>query len=178
MNQENQIKTHAHLLFRRSPPLAAGHAEVDPQLPPIDDLVPQDLRSLLGAWDIQEIGMGKPTWLARSTIDSNPDIENIANVAEEFVQIPVGHFERHVANEESSARRVVLGASLRTGTRAGSMDLDGHASAVQDLLVLLNDGLLGRGGVFIFDESKTKGGKISTVLPNQPIAHSGHLPTT
>jgi hypothetical protein len=79
-------------------------AEVDAQLTSVDDLLLQHFPRTSGASNIDEVCVSEASRLTGAPVNSNTDIHDIANVAEEVVQVLVRHLEGHVANEESLGR--------------------------------------------------------------------------
>lgn len=93
--------------------MTGASAEVDSQLAAIDLLVDKSLLALHSALDIDEICVSKSSWLSSTSINGNTNINDIANVTEELVEIGIRHLEGEVANEESLGWRVVCITSAR-----------------------------------------------------------------
>lgn len=151
----SESKTTTHVLpsthmFQLLPVFSAGSvgarlAKVDPQPPAVDFLVLKVLLRGFSAGDIDEVGVGETSGLAGTSVDGDSDVENIPDVAEEVVEVFVGHLEGHVANEERLGG--LLGGARGTGRDAGlaaDVVLHGQATALEDLLV---ERLQGGGGV-------------------------------
>ena len=72
--------------------------------------------------------MGKTSGLSGSSVDSNSDINDISNTAEQVVEVSIGHLEGHVADEEGLGGRILRSALLlRT---SASLDIFGSESGV------------------------------------------------
>jgi hypothetical protein len=83
--------------------------------------------------------MCKASWLAGTPVNGNADIDNVSNVAEELVEISIGHLKGKIANEEGLGWWVlssVLGFGL-------VHVVDNETAAFEDGLVL---GFNGSGG--------------------------------
>lgn len=115
-------------------------AEIDSQFASIDLLAHKLLQTLHSAIHINEVCVCETSWLAGTSINGNPDIDNIANVTEELVEIGIRHLEGKVANEEGLGGRIGGGAALGLGHV-----VDNEAAAFHDGLVL---GLNGIGSLF------------------------------
>lgn len=86
--------------------------------------------------------------LPGSPIDSHPDINDVLNIAEEIVEIPVGHVEGHVANEKRLRGRMRLARVMRPrpiSWCSGFLNrvLDGHTTAFVILHVEHGDRFIG-----------------------------------
>jgi hypothetical protein len=136
-------------------PWAVGSrlAEVDAKFPSVDFLSLEDLLSLGGTGDVDEVGVGEASGLAGSPVNGNTHVHDVANVAEEVVQVLVGHLEGHVADEESLGRRVVRCGTVEPSTVAtvaasavtggfGAVELDNEVPAFEDLHVQVVNGSL------------------------------------
>lgn len=101
--------------------------------------------------------MGEPPRLARASVDGDAHVDDVADLAEELVQLAVRHIEGHVADEEGArgladacgaaaagAGEAVVAAGAGGGG-AGAGVLDGEAPAGEGGVVVVADG--GRGGV-------------------------------
>ena len=75
-------------------------AVVHSQLATIHLLAVKLLPACDGAFDVHEVCMCEASWLASPSVDGNPDIEDIADITEELVEIGIGHLEGEVADEE------------------------------------------------------------------------------
>lgn len=86
--------------------------------------------------------MRETPWLACSSVDCHAHVDDVADLAEEVVELAVGHVEGHVADEEGAGGgRGVGGAGAeRVGAGAGGGVLDGQATAFEGLVVVIFDG--------------------------------------
>lgn len=123
-------------------------------------LTSQDLHGLHCTLNIDKVGMGKTSGLTRPSINSDSDIDDIADASEKVVQVSVGHLEGHVANEQSLARwvdRLVLitvwSCSFLALIMVGKRDH--QSSTLKELLVELIDCLLSLLGTRILNVSET-----------------------
>ena len=78
-----RVGTLAALLFR------ARFAEVDAELPAVDGLLLQNLPGLGGASNIDEVCVSKASGLAGPPVNGHTDIHDVANIAEEVVEVLV-----------------------------------------------------------------------------------------
>lgn len=87
--------------------------------------------------------MGETSRLAGAAVDSDPDVQHVADVAEHAVEVGVGHLEGEVADEEGLGGGVLglVGGGL-AAARVGHVVHD-DAAAFEDGHVLGLDGLLG-----------------------------------
>ena len=110
--------------------------------------------------------MGETSGLAGSTINRNADVDDILDAAEECVEIAVGHFEGHVADEEGFGGRVqgLPWSACRIASLGGlgihcaacvCGVLDGQATAFEELLIQCLDGFGGRRDGFEVHISKS-----------------------
>jgi len=83
------------------PVLGAASAEINPQLATINLSPHKSFSALGGALHINKVSVGETSWLASTSVNRNPDIDDISNITEELVEISVGHLEGKVANEQS-----------------------------------------------------------------------------
>jgi hypothetical protein len=100
-------------------------------------LAKEGLLALDRAIHINKVRMGKTSWLAGPYINGNPDIEDVADVAEELVEVGIGHLESEVADEEGLGRRVLL-----NGADGPSRVVHDDASAFESAVVLGLNGCL------------------------------------
>jgi hypothetical protein len=139
-------------------PVVAGLAEIDAELAAVDDLLAKNLLRLGGAGNVDEVCVGEASGLAGPAVDGNTDVHDIANVAEEVVQVLVRHLEGHVANEESLRGRVGNVAAAgrgRLGVGLGPVELADEVAALEDLHVQVVDGGLGVLDVLEVDVSES-----------------------
>jgi hypothetical protein len=139
--------------------LSARLAEVYTELPSVDGLLLQHLPGTGGAGNIDEVGMGEASGLSGPPVDGNTDIHDVANVAEEVVEVLVGHFKRHVSDEKSLGGRVALtkatGGAAGPGVGLGRVELDNEVATFEDLHVEVVDGSLCVGNALELDVSET-----------------------
>lgn len=122
----------------RVPPLVRGSAEVYTKLPAVDDLVAEDFLGLGSAGGIDEVGVGETSGLAGPAVNGHTDVHDVADVAEEIVEVLVRHLKRHVSNEESLGGRVgheVSVTTTRPGVLLGAVELADNVTALEDLHV-------------------------------------------
>lgn len=115
-------------------------AEIDSQLSAVNLFLFEHLHPFHSTLDVNEIRVGEASRLARSPIDRHPHIDDIFYAPEELVQIPIGHFKRHVANEKSLTRWVLGGrsgllGSFVDGLGSKSSELNTKAAAFEDFLI-------------------------------------------
>ena len=89
--------------------------------------------------------MCETTWLPSAAVNGYSDIDDVAHFAEQVAQVLVRHFEGHVADEERFRWRVHAAWGATVDGLAWAVELNGKASALEDLLV---GGLEGPGGIF------------------------------
>ena len=118
-------------------------AKVNPQLSAVDHLFFQKLPRLLGALDVDEVGVGEAAGLACTAVDGDTNVGDVLDVAEEVVKVLVGHLEGHVADEEDIAGRVVRRLGTASGGGSNLVELDDEVAALEDLHVEALDGGLG-----------------------------------
>ncbi len=96
--------------------------------------------------------MGESPRLARAPVNGHTDIDDIFDLAEQVVEVAVGHVKGHVADEEGAARGVVWAVWAGDGA-GGALDgvLDTEAAAFEVLEVVFLDGGGGPFGVGEFD---------------------------
>ena len=109
--------------------------------------------------------MGETSWLTGTSINGNAHIDDVLDASEERVEVAVGHFEGHVANEEGFGRWVERFLWTFCTTKAGALAvqlagricgvLDGEAAAFEELLIQGLDGFSGGGDGFEVDVSKS-----------------------
>ena len=133
-----------------------GLAEVNTEWPAVDDLSVQRLLRHGGTLDVNEVSVGEASGLAGPAVDSDTDINDVANVAEKVVQVLVRHLERHVADEEGLGRGVggvclvaVLPALL------GLVELADQVAALEDLHIEVLNGRLGVLNALVLDVSES-----------------------
>ena len=95
--------------------------------------------------------MRESSRLSGTAINSNTDIDDVGDVAEQLVQVGIGHLEGEVADEEGLGGGV-LGLDGRA--RLGHV-VDDEAAAFEDGLVALVDGVAGGFDVFELDVSES-----------------------
>lgn len=98
------VKTLDGLLLGTSLPgnsTSVAGTVVYPQVPAVEDLALQILPSSLCTGRVNEVGVSESSGVTSLAVDSNSDIENVLDVAEEIVKILVSHLVGHVANEKS-----------------------------------------------------------------------------
>lgn len=110
-------------------------AVVDAKLSTIDIASLESLQGLLGARNVDKVGMCKASGLPCATIDGHTDIEHIAHLAEQLVKVGIRHLKGQVADKERLAGRVSQG---RSGT-IGLVTHD-HPATMQDGHVLGGNG--------------------------------------
>lgn len=108
--------------------------------------------------------MCESSWLSSASVNGNPDINDVADVAEKLVEVGIRHLEGKVSNEEGLGRRANLVFTLRlchvvdnetatlhyglvasfnSSSGFGNFsELDIAESIVQDLVVLQIEGRL------------------------------------
>lgn len=104
---------------------------IDPQHPAIEFLSLKILEALHRGLSIHKIRMCKASWLTCPSINGDPDIHDILDVSEKFVEICIRHLKCKVANEQSFARRVNTHRS-----RGLELVVYNEAAAVHDSLIL------------------------------------------
>lgn len=117
--------------------ICLASAVIDSQGASVDDLTGEELLSLDGALSIDEVSVCKTSWLAGVSVNGNSDIKHVANLAEELVQVGIGHLEGKVADEEGLGwliERAVLEAGL------GNV-VDSKRAALKDTQVLSRNGV-------------------------------------
>lgn len=88
-------------------PLQSTTGVVDPQVTAIDLLASQLLHTSSGALLIGELSMGETSWLAGTSVDCNSDVNNVADILEQSIQIGIGHLEGQISDEKCLAWRVL-----------------------------------------------------------------------
>ena len=83
--------------------------------------------------------MGEAPRLSRAAVDGDADVDDVGDVAEELVEVLVGHLEGKVADEEGLGWGVL---GLGGGALLGHV-VDDQAAALEDGLVALFDRLGG-----------------------------------
>lgn len=126
---------------------------IQPQRTVVNLLPIQHLRGLNRRLHIREIRVRESSRLSRAAINSNTDVDDVGDVAEQLVQVCVGHLEGEVADEEGLGGGV-LGLDDRAGL--GHVVYD-QAAAFEDGLVALLDGVAGGFDVFEFDVAESVG---------------------
>jgi hypothetical protein len=122
-------------------------AEVNTELAAVNGLASKSGLCLCGARNVDKISVGKASGLTGPAVNGNADVENILNVAEQVIEVLVGHFERHVANEEGAGRRSGLESAVVASRGPlpggpGAVELADDVAALKDLLVEVVDGSL------------------------------------
>jgi hypothetical protein len=142
-----------------TPFACAGLAEVDAELSSVDGLLLQNLPSLGGAGHVDEVGMSETSGLAGPPVNGNTDIHDVANVAEEVVEVLVRHLEGHVSDEESLGGRIALevaGRTARHGVVLGRVELHDKVATFENLHVEVVDGGLRVRDALKLDVSETE----------------------
>lgn len=119
---------------------AAG--EVNPEAAAMEILALQLLPSLLGARNIDEVGVCEAPGRAGAAVDGDTDVNDVLDIFEHVVEILVGHLEGHVADEERFARGCWCGVAPALFL----VELHDEAAAFEDLEIEVVDG-----GFGIFD---------------------------
>jgi hypothetical protein len=151
----NSLTNHraAHLILVRSGLRTGGLGRIiDSERTAVDLLALKELHGLLRTIDIDEIGVSESSWLASAAVNSDTDIDDIADVAEELVEICVGHLEREVADEESLGWHGLGGLAARSLCAV----VDNETAAAGVGLVLCCNG--GGGGWDVFEFNITESG--------------------
>ena len=102
--------------------------------------------------------MGEASGLACPAVDGDTDVHDVADIAEEIVQVLVRHLKRHVANEERLCGRVGLVVAAGTaglGVGLSLVELADEVAALEDLHVKVVDGSLGVFDVLELDVSES-----------------------
>jgi hypothetical protein len=60
-------------------------AEVDPQLPPIHNLLLKMLLRALCGRDVDEVSVSEATWLTAAAINGDPNVQDITDFTEEVL---------------------------------------------------------------------------------------------
>ncbi len=125
-------------LIRHSPGCQRRAAVIDSQLPPVHFLVIQQVISLLRTRNIDEFSMSESSGLSSFPIDSDSDINNVVDFSEQFIEIFIGHLERHITDEQCLGRGVA-GSGVSGSSLWPCSLLDGvlhcQSAAFEDLLV-------------------------------------------
>lgn len=108
------------------------------------------LHGLLSRRNISEISVSESTWLTSAAVNGNTDVDDVLDIAEQLVQVGVGHLEWEVANEESLGWGVLGTVGLRV-----DHVVDDHAAAGKEGVVEVLDGLGGGGDVLEGDISES-----------------------
>jgi hypothetical protein len=99
--------------------------------------------------------------LASPAVNGNAYIHDVADVAEEVVEVLVRHFKRHIADEKGLGRRVLyIAALVRTaglGVLLRAVELHNEVPALEDLHVKVLDGSLGVIGILKLDVTEAEG---------------------
>jgi len=77
--------------------------KVDPEASPVDLLLLKHDLGLLSILSRDEVCVCETSWLATSSINGNPDVQNVLALAEQIAEVFVGHLERQVADKQSLA---------------------------------------------------------------------------
>lgn len=113
---------------------------------------------------IREVSMRETSWLAGSAVDGDSNIDDITNTTEQVVQIAIGHFEGHVANEQGLAWRVLGFRGTTLVVTFGAVACFGgvgvcegyhQTTTLEGLLVQTFDGSSCALGGFIFNVTKS-----------------------
>lgn len=106
-------------------------AVVESQLAAICFLILEHVHGVHGGLDVDKVGVGETSGLAGTAIDGDADVNDIANATEEVVQIAIGHFERHVADEKGTGRFIFRGlGEVAHAIAAAGFDFAGGESGV------------------------------------------------
>lgn len=100
------------------------------------------LHGLLSRRDISEISVSESTWLAGAAVNGNTDVNDVLDIAEQLVQVGVGHLEWEVADEEGLGWGVLGTVGLRV-----DHVVNDHAAAGEEGIVEVLDGLGGGGDI-------------------------------
>lgn len=76
-----------------TPTLSTALTKVDSQRASINLLASQELLGGNGALDIDEVGVGEAARLASAAIDGDADVHDVADLAEQLVEVAVRHLE-------------------------------------------------------------------------------------
>lgn len=131
-------------------------AVINSQLATVDLLVLKCFKALRCAFHINEICVCETSWLASASVDGYSDINDIADIAEELVEISIRHLECKVANEQGLAGWVVDSVAL--GLR---LVVHNQSAAFENTLVLGLNGGSSLRGAFEFDISESAGEAVS-----------------
>ena len=116
------------------------------------------------ALDVDEVSVRETSWLSRTSVDGNTDVDDVSDALEKVVQVTVRHLEGHVSDEESLGGRVEwsVGSVEAAWTLAGLKSLGlvrsilhGEAAAFEELLVESFNGFGGRIDGFKVDVTKS-----------------------
>lgn len=95
--------------------------------------------------------MSESSRLAGATVNGDADVDDVGDVAEQLVQVGVGHLKGQVADEEGLGGGVL---GLGGGAGLGHVVYD-EAAALEDGLVALLDGVARAFDVFEFDVTES-----------------------
>lgn len=88
----------------RTPLRLPESAVIHSQLAAVHFLAVKDLQPLGGALNVNKICVRETSWLAGAPVDGNPDVEDIADITEELVEIGIGQLVGEVTDEERLGR--------------------------------------------------------------------------
>lgn len=122
---------------------------VNPEGTVVNRLALELLHGLLSRRDISEISVSESTWLAGAAVNGNTDVNDVLDIAEQLVQVGVGHLEWEIADKEGLGWGVLGTVGLRV-----DHVVDNHAAAGEEGVVKVLDGLGGGGDVLEGDISE------------------------
>lgn len=105
--------------------------------------------------------MSEPSRLPSATIDSDPNVNYVSNLAEKVVEVLIRHLEGHVADEEGLGRGVGF-SRLSKVALSLFVILNGHAAASEEMLIQTFNGCSGVVQIFKFHIAKPKSDQVST----------------
>lgn len=124
--------------------------EVNTERSVVDRLALENLKSLLSGRNISEVSVSESSWLTSATVNGNTDVNNVLDVAEQLVEIGIGHLKSEVADEQSLGWGVLLAGLLGVGHV-----VDDHAAAGEEGVVEVLNGLGGGLNVLELDVSES-----------------------
>lgn len=109
----------------------------------------EDLLCLSGALDVEQIAVGEASWLTSPSVNGDSHINNVLDIAEQVIEIFVGHVEGHVANEKGLGWVVDAGGTIEGSSSpvavveslSGAVRLNGETTTLVWLLVQAVHGL-------------------------------------
>ena len=88
------------LIIARRPVASRAVRIVDSEPPAVNLLLLQRLHRIHSALDISEVSVRKTSGLTSSSVNGNPDINDISDATEKVAEVTICHLERHVADKE------------------------------------------------------------------------------